>query len=423
MSMYPKKKNRIEYQIIFLLIFLYISVLLGFILSENSSGGAFLDYVNQKQITGFFANNFLFTFLNYDDYTTRHSPVLLIALSFFERVQLDDYLIRLIYFHICLILPISFFYILKLKFKDQQLEIKYLLILVGLIFLSPIFRSLSIWPDSRLIGLTFFTTSILFFLKFIEKKKTSFIFLNIIFYTISSYFSPNFAVFSIYFVYKYFRFLGISSLKFYIIIIFNLLLAFPALYYVLILDINFFNKSAAIGLGGSDKIFFTNIFNQILIIPSIIFFYFLPFYSTKILGIKKLINYKNFIITLIIFILSLFYFDYKPEYSGGGIIFKLSDYFFSNNILFFIFSFISIMFVLGIISEKIDNLLILFLLFISNPQITIYHKYYDPLLIVMFFSLFMLNVRLEYLKNFKKVLILYLYFFGFLLANILKSYI
>ena len=423
MSMYPKKKNRAEYQLIFLLIFLYISVLLGFILNENSSGGAFLDYVNQKQITGFFANNFLFTFLNYDDYTTRHSPVLLIALSFFERVQLDDYLIRLIYFHICLILPISFFYILKLKFKDQQLEIKYLLILVGLIFLSPIFRSLSVWPDSRLIGLTFFTTSILFFLKFIEKKKTSFIFLNIIFYTISSYFSPNFAVFSIYFVYKYFRFLGISSLKFYIIIIFNLLLAFPALYYVLILDINFFNKSAAIGLGGSDKIFFTNIFNQILIIPSIIFFYFLPFYSTKILGIKKLINYKNFIITLIIFILSLFYFDYKPEYSGGGIIFKLSDYFFSNNILFFIFSFISIMFVLGIISEKIDNLLILFLLFISNPQITIYHKYYDPLLIVMFFSLFMLNVRLEYLKNFKKVLILYLYFFGFLLANILKSYI
>ena len=422
MSMYPKKK-KIEYQIIFLLIFLYISVLLGFILSENSSGGAFLDYVNQKQITGFFANNFLFTFLNYDDYTTRHSPVLLIALSFFERVQLDDYLIRLIYFHTCLILPISFFYILKLKFKDQQLEIKYLLILVGLIFLSPIFRSLSVWPDSRLIGLTFFTTSIFFFLKFIEKKKTSFIFLNIIFYTISSYFSPNFAVFSIYFVYKYFRFLGIRSLKFYIIIIFNLLLAFPALYYVLILDINFFNKSAAIGLGVSDNIFFTNIFNQILIIPSIIFFYFLPFYSTKILGIKKLINYKNFIITLIIFILSLFYFDYKPEYSGGGIIFKLSDYFFNNNILFFIFSFISILFVLGIISEKIDNLLILFLLFISNPQITIYHKYYDPLLIVMFFSLFMLNVRLEYLKNFKKVLILYLYFFGFLLANILKSYI
>jgi len=423
MLIYPKKKKKTEYQIIFLFIFLYISVLLGFILGENSSGGAFHDYVNQKEITGFFANNFLFTFMNYDDYTTRHSPVLLIALSFFERVQLDDYLIRLIYFHICLILPISFFYILKHKFKAQQLKAKYLLILVGLIFLSPIFRSLSIWPDSRLIGLTFFTTSILFFLKFIEKKKTSFMFLNIIFYTISSYFSPNFAVFSIYFVYKYFGYLGIRSFRFYIIIIFNCILAFPALYYVFILDINFLNKSAAIGLGRIDNIFFTNIFNQILIIPTIIFFYFLPFYLTKILNIKKLINYKNLFISLIIFFISLFYFDYRPEYSGGGIIYKLSDYFFNNNIIFFIFSFISIIFILGIITEKVDNLLIFFLLFISNPKITIYHKYYDPLLIVMFFSLFVFNVRLEHLKNLKKIFFLYLYFFGFLLANILKSYI
>ena len=61
MSMYPKKK-KIEYQIIFLLIFLYISVLLGFILSENSSGGATFD----KIVCSLY--NFLFTFLNYDDY-------------------------------------------------------------------------------------------------------------------------------------------------------------------------------------------------------------------------------------------------------------------------------------------------------------------------------------------------------------------
>jgi len=217
--------------------------------------------------------------------------------------------------------------------------------------------------------------------------------------------------------------LGIRSFRFYIIIIFNCILAFPALYYVFILDINFLNKSAAIGLGRIDNIFFTNIFNQILIIPTIIFFYFLPFYLTKILNIKKLINYKNLFISLIIFFISLFYFDYRPEYSGGGIIFKLSDFLFDNNILFFIFSFISILFILGIISEKLDNLFLLFLLFISNPQITIYHKYYDPLLIVMFFSLFVLSVRLEHLKNFKKIFFLYLYFFGFLLANILKSYI
>tara|TARA_B110000483_G_scaffold214250_1_gene263991 strand:+ start:6400 stop:7671 length:1272 start_codon:yes stop_codon:yes gene_type:complete len=421
MSIFSKKNFFSNYKIISFLIFLYISVLLGFLLDENSSGGAFLDYINQKQITSFFAKDFLSTFLNYDSYTTRHSPVLLIIISLFEKMQLNDYCIRLIYFHICLILPVSFFYILKYNFKNQQLEIKYFLILVGLIFLSPIFRSLSIWPDSRLIGLTFFTTSILFFYKFFEKKKIIFIFLNIFFYTISSYFSPNFAIFSIYFVYKYFKFFGIGSLKFYIIIVFNLILSFPALYYIFVLDINFFNKSAAIGLGKVDSIFFTNISNQILIIPSIIFFYFLPFYTTKILSVKKLISYKNLLITSIIFTISLFYFDYKPEYSGGGIIYKLSDYLLNNNILFFIFSYISIMFIMSIILDKIDNFLIILLIIISNPQITIYHKYYDPLLIILFFSLFVLNVNLEHLKNFKKILFLYLYFFGFLLANILKS--
>tara|TARA_B110000090_G_C13053377_1_gene320453 strand:- start:293 stop:529 length:237 start_codon:yes stop_codon:yes gene_type:complete len=76
---------------------------------------------------------------------------------------------------------------------------------------------------------------------------------------------------------------------------------------------------------------------------------------------------------------------------------------------------------MSIILDKIDNFLIILLIIISNPQITIYHKYYDPLLIILFFSLFVLNVNLEHLKNFKKILFLYLYFFGFLLANILKS--
>ena len=121
MSIFSKKNFFSNYKIISFLIFLYISVLLGFLLDENSSGGAFLDYINQKQITSFFAKDFLSTFLNYDSYTTRHSPVLLIIISLFEKMQLNDYCIRLIYFHICLILPVSFFYILKYNFKNQQL--------------------------------------------------------------------------------------------------------------------------------------------------------------------------------------------------------------------------------------------------------------------------------------------------------------
>ena len=423
MSIFHKKNFFSENQIFFLLIFLYFTILVGFLLGEDSNGGAYLDYVNQKKITGYFAKDFFSTFLNYDNYTTRHSPVLLIFLSFLEKIHFNDYFIRLIYFHICLFLPITFYFILKLRFRDKNIEKKYFLILLGLIFLSPTFRSLSIWPDSRLIGLTFFTISILFFFKFFDEKKFNYIFLNIFFYAVSSYFSPNFSVFAIYFVYKYLKFFGINSIKLYIIVFLNLILATPALYYFFILDINFLNKSAAIGIGDENTIFFTNVFNQILIIPSIIFFYYLPFYLTKTFYIEKLINYKNLFLTIIFFVISIIFFDYKYEYSGGGIIYKFSNYFFNNNLLFFIFAFISLAIIINIALEKIENFIIILLMIISNPQITIYHKYYDPFLLILFFSLLLLNIDLNQLKNLKKILFLYSYFFIFLLINILKSFV
>ena len=42
------KNNKNKLTIIFIF-FLYISLLIGFIFNENSTGGAYLDYVNQKK--------------------------------------------------------------------------------------------------------------------------------------------------------------------------------------------------------------------------------------------------------------------------------------------------------------------------------------------------------------------------------------
>ena len=139
------------YKYLIFFIFLYTSIIVSLILNENSTGGAVSDYFNQKLISQDFAINFKNTFLNFDQYTTRHSPVLIIFLSFFEKIKLDDNLIRLIHLHLCLLLPVIFFSLLRIKYKFIKPE--NLLILVGLIFLSPTFRSLAIWPDSRLLGL------------------------------------------------------------------------------------------------------------------------------------------------------------------------------------------------------------------------------------------------------------------------------
>tara|TARA_B100000963_G_scaffold350577_1_gene361006 strand:- start:2584 stop:3849 length:1266 start_codon:yes stop_codon:yes gene_type:complete len=419
--MFSLNKNSLSnYLSVFLTFFLYLSLLLGFILGENSTGGAFADYYNQKQITSMFSKNFFDTLLNYDDLTTRHSPVLIIILSQLEQILFNDHIVRLFYLHFCLLLPYTFFKILELKFRDSKEHKKALIFLSLIIFLSPTFRSLAIWPDSRIIGLTFFAVSIFFFQKFLNTKKNKYIYKNILFYSVAAYFSPNFAVFSIFFVYKYFKSFGLSK-KILKIVFLNLILAIPAFYYIFYLDVNFLNKSGAINDDLVENLFFNNIFNQIFIIPTIFLFYFLPFYFLKILVPFENYYKKTFIISLAIFFSGVYFFDYSLTYTGGGIFFKISHFIFDNNFLFYFFVLISLIVIINFSIDNIDNFLIFILLILSNPQITIYHKYYDPLLIVLFFSIFSLKINKENLLINKNLFFLYFYFLIFLFINILKK--
>ena len=115
----------------------------------------------------------------------------------------------------------------------------------------------------------------------------------------------------------------------------NLFLAFPAFYYLFILDINFLLNAAATGIQENEKIYFNNLFNDILIIFSILFFYLIPFIFFRIIRINDIFNIKNILISIFIFSVCTINFDYNYLYSGGGIFFKLSYYFFKT-IIFFI---------------------------------------------------------------------------------------
>ena len=61
-------------------------------------------------------------------------------------------------------------------------------------------------------------------------------------------------------------------------------------------------------------------------------------------------------------------------------------------------------------------LLLTVLLIVSNPQLTIYHKYYDPLLLIMFFTMFNLKF---YELSLKKYLIFFVYLITFLGVSII----
>ena len=278
-------------------LFLYLTLIISFILGENSTGGAIVDYVNQKNASQGFASEFLKTLYEYDTFDTRHSPVLIIFLSLFEKINLPDTLIRLIHLHLCLLLPFIFFKCLTLKFKEVDRKI--LIFLSCLIFLSPTFRSLAIWPDSRLMGLTLFTLSIYHFLKFEENKNLKYAIYNVITLALSAYVSPNFSVFSIFFIIRFIFYYSLFSKQILYLIVINLFLACPAFYYIFVLDVNFLLQSAAIGIGENEKKIFNNLFNDVLITFSIIFFYLTPFIVLKIIKIDNVLDIKNIV-----------YFDY-----------------------------------------------------------------------------------------------------------------
>ena len=146
-------------------LFLYLTLIIGFLYGENLNFGSYYDWLNvyMPPIKDF-SLNFKETLLSYDQYGQRHSPIYLIFLSFFLDLGFNFNFIRIIHLHLCLSLILIFYRCLKLNFAN--VDKKYLQLLSLVLIISPTFRSLSIWPDSRLPGLIFFSLSVYFFIKF-----------------------------------------------------------------------------------------------------------------------------------------------------------------------------------------------------------------------------------------------------------------
>jgi len=182
----------------YLFFFLYLTLIMGFIYGENLNYGSHSDWVggNSSAIKDF-SNNLTYTLLNFDSYNHRHSPIYLIFLSLFLDLGFDLNQVRLIHLHLCILLIPIFYQCLKLIFINTH--INYLALLSLIIFLSPTFRSLAIWPDSRLPGLIFFVLTIYFFLKFRKKSEVKYAWYTCVSLVVSSYISPNFSVFFPYF--------------------------------------------------------------------------------------------------------------------------------------------------------------------------------------------------------------------------------
>ena len=405
---------------LFLLSFLfYLTLIVGFVFDENLNLGALRDWkTGDYRVIKDLSLNFKETFLNYDSYGHRHSPVYLIFLSLLKKVGFSFDLIRFVNLNISLLLILFFYKCLIIKFDKVEKSLLFLLSLS--IFLSPTFRSLAIWPSTRLIGLIFFVVSIYEFLKFLKTKKNIYVWKNIIFLILSSYISPNFSVFIIFFVYHYWKNIDFKHLS--QILFFCLFCSIPAFYYLFYLDINFLLGETP-GSNPSETISLSfNFSNKILLISSIIFFHSLPFLIDKKFLKNIIYKKKNFVLVVIFFIVNAILFDYSVDYTGGGVFFQISNIIFDNNVFFYLISFISLLILIHISREDLGNLFVFIILIISNIQNTIYHKYYDPLVLILFFTLLNTSLNLNFFKNKFNVTYVFGFYVIFILMRIVKNY-
>ena len=128
-----EKRNN-NYKLIIFPIF-YIAFLVAFLIDENSTGGAYQDYTAYKGIMDLFIHDFSGTLLSFDQLGERHSPIIIILLSYLYKIELSDTLIRFIFFNFSIISIIFFYKCLKIKFKTVPSNYLFLL---SLIFLSPV---------------------------------------------------------------------------------------------------------------------------------------------------------------------------------------------------------------------------------------------------------------------------------------------
>ena len=366
---------------------LYISLLIGFYFNEDFASGYITDYLFHKNVVGFFDTNFSETFLNFDkiERKTFHSPIYIIFFLFLKKLFFNDIFCRLIVLHLSLLIPYYFYLCLKLKYNFKSNDIR--IFLPTIIFISPYFRSAAIWLGSENISLIFLSVCFYFFLKYknSKNKELLYIIINTLFLALAAYMRPIYSLFGIYFFVIYYLDLNFSF-KLFFYILTNLILSFPAMYYIFILDVNFFLISTE---GWANISRFINLFS---ITITILLFYSIPILLPNIKKYFQINNFKakNLILSIIFLYLLIFYFNYDLNF-GGGVFYKLSILIFKNNYLFYAFSLLSFNVFILIFFDTIkgkdrilDFSLILILLFLEVDGV-FFHETYDPLLYFIFF--------------------------------------
>lgn len=383
-----------------------LSLFLGLLLNEDASGiGTSNDFNNTWEYVERLKNNYFFDGSEW----TRLLPFHFIFLSVLHTIFDDIFIVRLIFCSISIFIPILFFKNLVLKYGSENKG--KLLIISSLILLLPFFRSSAIWPNPHILSLLFLLISILFFQKCsieLNKKINLNLILHVIFLSLAIYTRRYYVFLFIYYIFIYYKYL--KPKEFVLIIFFIFLLSVPG--FILIFKFPYYVESSGYSL---------KFYNSIPVISSIFLLYVIPFLNFQFFKIISSRANIFFILSILSTFIFAYYFDYNPRV-GGGIFMKISNIFIQSNYLFFLTSLTGFYILLKLVEKNKENLILIFLVFLTFSNNYMLQKYFEPLWFIILFLILDLQFFRQLIKTKFQVFFVSIYFLTYSISALLNSY-
>ena len=325
----------------------------------------------------------------------------------------DKEILRLIYCFASLSIPYLFYMCLRIKYTKININNLFLFSLI--IFLLPSVRSAAVWPNTQITAIIFFLISLLYFLKWENKKEFKVInkeiLLTIFFMTLTVYTRQIYAMIFAYFMLIFF--LNLSRLVFFKTVFLVGCFALPGIIFVVLMPRIL------------QATFEFKLYNSLLVNSSIISFYLIPFFSILYFFEKKLsfpdkYQIAFFLISFFVLFCALF-FDYN-YLMGGGYFIKLSKIIFNNFYLFYITSIIGFFLIYLLSKENNLNLILNLIVIFTISAYIIFMKYFEPMYILILFLLMKTRFTIIFLENKKYIYLYHLYIILYLSTAIINNF-
>ena len=396
----------------FFFLFFTISYILGFFLRENIAGGAEADFLNFTwPVILSFKQDFYFTIKNYGSFGEGSLPLFHIINAYFNPFSFDQFFFQFSVSIISILNVIIFSQIIEKKYGLKKSDA---LLYASIFLILPFFRSSAFWGITENFGWLFLLLSIKYYNLYEQKKfsnEIKIIFLICLFSSFALYIRPYLVFFPIFVVLKSLILKDATLLKF--SVLFYLLFSIPGLQLMYIWEGIFKIGNNEINLIQD----FHNpkfILKNLVIFASLFFFYSLPFQLMRKLNYtKKRLIYFFVIFSALIILNYLNIFEYLYSIKlGGGVFLKINNFLFDGNLIFFLtISSLGILTIYNyfILSKKNRILLICLIVFCFPKYIL--QEYFEPLILVILFTLIDLGTKNLKIFHQKKVLFIFCIYF------------